>query len=474
MLPNRLSMPPADDRATWENNAASGSKAPSPPPRHSYFRTCQALFSLGSLAFLFGAAVVYFNLPLSTFLKRAFGGGVAWYEQSQAPSAPGVKAPPLKVGNINQPGRACDGFTLCMYGGDSRAVLINMRGEVVHRWHVPFSTLWPDPPHLYGPVQDSAVYFNDGHVYPNGDLVVVIEGPVDLRNSSNGYGLAKIDKDSHVLWKYPQKCHHDVDVGDDGKIYAIANEVVASVPPGLEDVPTPCMVDVLHVISPQGRTLKEIPLLEALQDSPYAPLLCMLETPKAYPSGMAPGPTAAFVEDPRRRDVLHTNAVKVLSQTQAKSFPMFKAGQLLVSLRHLDTLAVVDPDSGKVVWAERGPWHAQHDPSFLDNGHLLLFDNQGSPRGSRVLEFDLVTQAFPWSYPGDRDRTFFSRIRGMSQRLPNGNTLIVNSDAGEVFEVTSTQEVVWSCSCGRVELNRARRYLPEQLPFVKGAQHGLP
>lgn len=62
----------------------------------------------------------------------------------------------------------------------------------------------------------------------------------------------------------------------------------------------------------------------------------------------------------------------------------------------------------------------------------------------------------------------------MSQRLPNGNTLIVNSDGSEVFEVTSDREVVWSCSCGRVELNRARRYTPDQLPYLKGDQRARP
>jgi hypothetical protein len=176
----------------------------------------------------------------------------------------------------------------------------------------------------------------------------------------------------------------------------------------------------------------------------------------------------------RRRDVFHTNAVKVLSRALAPKFPLFKAGQLLVSPRHLDALAVLDPDSGKVVWAARGPWHAQHDPSFLDNGHLLLFDNLGSAQRSRVLEYDPQTQAFPWLYPGDSGTPFFSRIRGACQRLPNGNTLIVNSEAGEVFEVTAGREVVWSCSCGHVELNRARRYTPEQLPFLKGDQRARP
>jgi hypothetical protein len=231
----------------------------------------------------------------------------------------------------------------------------------------------------------------------------------------------------------------------------------------------------VDVISPEGKRLKRVPVLEAFRDSPYASLFSTLEKPRLF-SDLSPAdsPMPAMQEEMRRRDVLHTNTVKVLTRALAPKFPLFKAGQLLISPRQLDVIAVLDPDSGKVVWAAHGPWHAQHDPSFLDNGHLLLFDNLGSPRGSRVLEYDPQTQAFPWSYPGENGTRFFSRIRGATQRLPNGNTLIVNSDGGEVFEVTPGSEVVWSCSCSPAELNRARRYTPEQLPFLKGDQRARP
>ncbi|HEY7311432.1 MAG TPA: arylsulfotransferase family protein [Gemmataceae bacterium] len=403
-------------------------------------------------------------------MRRAFGGGVTWYEHKQ-PSLPPSEQVALTVGRIDKPDKTCDGFTLLMYGGNSRAVLVNMHGEVVHQWHVPFSNVWAAPPHLRGPINEASVYFNDGHLYPNGDLLVVVEGPINLRNPSNGYGLVKLDKDSRVQWKYAAYCHHDVAVAEDGTIYAIVNEVADKAPPGLEYIPTPYVVDVVEVISPEGKRLKRLPLLEALKDSPYAPLFGVLEGPKVADGSMPPGArNSNFREDASRRDVLHTNAVKVLSHAQASRFPLFKAGQLLISVRHLNALVVLDPASGKVVWATQGPWRAQHDPSFLDNGHLLLFDNLGTARGSRVLEFDPSTQAFPWSYPGANGKPFLSRIRGMCQRLPNDNTLIVNSDGGEVFEVTRDQEVVWSCSCGRVELNRARRYVPEQLSFLKGDQ----
>jgi hypothetical protein len=464
-----------DGTVNKEDIAAAGGKAPSPPARRNFLLGSLRILGVASLAYLLGAAVIFFDLPSSSFLRRAFVGGMSWYEQKQASHSPDEHPPPLTVGKIDQPDKTCDGFTLCMYGAGSRAVLINMHGEKVHEWHVPFSQLWPDPPHLKGLINDAVVYYNDGHIYPNGDLLVVIEGPTDARNPSNGYGLAKLDKDSHVLWKVAANCHHDVDVALDGTIYAITNEIVDRLPKGLEYIPTPCMVDLVEVISTDGKRLMKISLLDALQDSPYAALFCMLERPTTLGATAPPGATMApFLDDARRRDVLHTNAVKVLSPAIAEKFPMFKGGDILVSLRHLDALAVLEPDSGKVVWATRGPWHAQHDPSFLDNGHLLLFDNLGSPRGSRVLEFDPKTQAFPWSYPGENGTPFLSRIRGMSQRLPNGNTLIVNSDGGEVFEVTPGREVVWSCSCGHVELNRARRYTPEQLPFLKGDPRARP
>ena len=38
---------------------------------------------------------------------------------------------------------------------------------------------------------------------------------------------------------------------------------------------------------------------------------------------------------------------------------------------------------------------------------------------------------------------FFSRTCGSNQRLPNGNTLITETDYGRVFEVTRDNEIVW-------------------------------
>ncbi len=426
-----------------------------------------SVLGLVSLSYLLGAAAIFFELPSASFLRRAFVGGVALYERKGNQSPTDEQFSPPTVGQLDTSGKACYGYTLCMYGGGLRAVLVNMRGDVVHEWRLPFSQLWSAPPHVRGRIEDGSVYFNDAYIYPNGDFLAVMEGPINLQNISPGYGLVKLDKDSHVLWKYAEKCHHDVDVAEDGTIYALVNAVVEQVPPALAYVPTPCMVDYVDVLSPEGQLKKRIPLLEAFLDSPFAALFGKLERAGTPRAAASPGARMTFyMDDVHRRDVLHTNAVKVLSRKLAPKFPLFKAGQILISARHLDAIAVLDPESGKIVWAAHGPWSAQHDPSFLDNGHLLLFDNLFSQRGSRVLEYDPRTQAFPWVYPGDKGKAFLSEIRGMCQRLPNGNTLIVNSQAGEGFEVTPDREVVWTCSFNYAELYRVRRYTPEQLPFL--------
>jgi hypothetical protein len=357
--------------------------------------------------------------------------------------------------------------------------LVNMRREVVHEWSVSFSDIWPGAAHIEGPVLDELVCIFGCHLYPNGDLLVVFHG---LQQQANGYGLARLDRDSHVVWKYAGRVHHDVDVGEDGTVYAIEHRMVETMPAGLQAIPTPTLIERLVVLSPEGKLRKKVPILEAFRDSPYATLLDPLKGSgrRSPRSGTLAG--RGFDDVSLKADVLHMNCVQVLTRKLAPRFPRFKAGQVLISLRHLDAIAVLDVDRGTVVWAARGPWQAQHDAQFLDNGHLLLFDNRGLPRSSRVLEYDPDTQAFPWVYSGENRGPFYSSERGMCQRLPNGNTLVVNSEGGEMLEVTRDKEVVWSFLTpedgsspgGRRFITAARRYGPNYLSFLKEGVRARP
>ncbi|HUG52731.1 MAG TPA: arylsulfotransferase family protein [Vicinamibacteria bacterium] len=111
---------------------------------------------------------------------------------------------------------------------------------------------------------------------------------------------------------------------------------------------------------------------------------------------------------------------------------------------------MVDPREEKVLWTLDGLWRRQHDATLLPGGRLLVFDNlhdrtPGSER-SRVVEVDPATQQVRWRYPPEpRDpaRPLLRTVAGMARRLPNGNTLIVESTEGRALEVTPGHETVW-------------------------------
>src|SRR5262249_53557176 len=163
------------------------------------------------------------------------------------------------------------------------------------------------------------------------------------------YGLAKFDKNSRVLWSYAANVHHDVDIGEDGTIYALTQQIVHELPDGLDFIPTPCIVDYLVLLSPEGQELKKISILEVLRGSPFPDLRTLLHRSARHES--SPETSVPYtLPDWRKGDILHTNFVKVLSRKLAPMFPQFKAGQVLLSFRQLDIVAVLDIPSRSLVW----------------------------------------------------------------------------------------------------------------------------
>jgi hypothetical protein len=121
----------------------------------------------------------------------------------------------------------------------------------------------------------------------------------------------------------------------------------------------------------------------------------------------------------------------------------FSKGNVLISVLQMDLIGVVDMKAESMVWALSGMWSRQHQPTVLRNGHVLIFDNIGLRNRSRVLEFDPLTQEVFWEYRGGPEKPFFSEACGSVARLPNGNTLITESNGGRAFEVTPEKQIVW-------------------------------
>jgi hypothetical protein len=60
-----------------------------------------------------------------------------------------------------------------------------------------------------------------------------------------------------------------------------------------------------------------------------------------------------------------------------------------------------------------------------------------------VIEFNPATEEIVWSYGGTADQPLDSAIRSSQERLPNGNTLITESNAGRIVEVTPDGRIAW-------------------------------
>jgi hypothetical protein len=442
-----------------------------PFPRAGRVLACLSILGLVSLGYLAGAAAMYFQLPSADFLDKAFTGARAWHEQGRAQNPPAAPSGAQPDASVDQPAKTYDGFTLYTSTLGTRATLMDMRGKEVHHWELPFSKAFPRTPHIKKPVHDGQIHWFRCHLYPNGDLLAVYHADGD---TPYGYGLAKLDKDSRLLWAYPGRVHHDVDVGEDGTIYTLSQQLIGTSVPG-RLLPTPYIEDFLVMLSPQGQELQTMAISEAFRDTPYLTSLNSVTKCSNIP-----------VPGQKQGDFLHANSVRVLSPARAAKFRPFKPNQVLVSLRDLDALVVLDPPTRSVAWSLQGIWRIQHDADFLDNGNILLFDNFGSIKGgSRVLELDPRTQAIAWSYTNENATPFSAYMRGAAQRLPNGNTLIVDPDHGRLFEVAPSKEIVWEYMCplpavphgkriARHAVTSARRYGPKELTFLHGVAQPRP
>jgi len=390
------------------------------------------LAALLVLAFLAGALATVSGVSPGPQIARAYQGGMALYTKlTQYQDVYGgdlwyPERRPDRGVTIYEPGKAQDGLTLYISGSEPAVFLIDMEGSVVHEWRRPFSTFWQaGMGGVTNPQPDEFVYTRSARVFPNGDLVAVYEGNGD---TPYGYGVVKLDRDSEVIWNYTGRAHHDLDIAPDGKIYVLVHEIVDEPIEGFRMLAPPRLDEFLVILSPEGEELKKIPLLQSIADSDYRQLLYMV--------------ASYAVADP-----LHGNTVEYIDREAAANFAFGAEGQVLLSFRELHAIAVVDPETEETVWATRGPWIGQHDPDILPNGNILMFDNFGNHAGpegiSRVIEFDPVTMEIVWQYAGTAENPLDSQIRADQQRLPNGNTLITESNGGRVVEVTREGEIVW-------------------------------
>lgn len=303
--------------------------------------------------------------------------------------------------------------------------LLGRDGQILHSWRI--------GPEVLSVVRDKRpplgfeeLYLHGSEVLPGGDVIVNLEYR----------GTVRLDACARIRWYLGGGGHHSVTRSANGTFWIPGVSDKPSIespghPDGLPGLDHPVYHDYLRRVSADGEVLQRIHVLDLLYRNRLERHILKRR-------------------DPGSPDVTHLNDVEALSPGMADAYPLFEANDLLVSLRNLDLVFVVDPDTEKIKWHASHPFLQQHDPDFVGDGWIGVFDNSrdGTPRGdvlggSRIIALQPHTSSRKVLFPTRHSGPFFTGIGGKWQQLDNGNLLLVEFDAGRAVEVTPDGRTVW-------------------------------
>jgi hypothetical protein len=286
------------------------------------------------------------------------------------------------------------------------AWLYDDEGNLLHTWPIDYYSLDPDgpsnnsdTPHAFKVLADRSILVG----FDSGDI------------------LARLDPDGNAIWVKEGIFHHSLEEADDGSFWAWRGPGTAY---GHHNY-------LVNLDPATGSTLKEISLVDDIIKNNDATASIVFNTRRSFHfQNFEKTPP-----DKRDSDRYHPNDIEALSSGLADRFPEFNAGDLLLSFRTLNLIAVLDPGSYELKWWSHGPWRYQHDPDFTDDGKISVYNNNSSFGRSEIVKIDPTTMELSNELL-DGEVCFYSYAMGKHQYLPNGNVLIVVSGEGRVIVVT--------------------------------------
>jgi hypothetical protein len=322
----------------------------------------------------------------------------------------------------HDPERVEPGLNLLTSGHGPVALLMDMKGEVLHEWRAEFDRVFPEHPGRERAMEPHRNFWRDAVLFPNGDIVAIWEL----------FGLFKLDRDSRVLWAVAEHVHHDLQITEAGEIAHL--QAKRRMIPGIPE--KPAIEDYIVVRDERGRELRRLAMSDALRNADW---LGMRRAFWARALDRDYGLKGKGLFDP-----FHTNSLRLLSALEAARLGgPFRAGDALVSLAMLDTIALLDMETGTTRWWQQGPFGMQHQPQPTPDGGIILFNNFLTAERSSVVTLDPKTRRVIREYTGPEAEPLYSRRSGRVQVLSNGNVLIVETDGGRALEVTPADELVW-------------------------------
>ena len=294
------------------------------------------------------------------------------------------------------------------------AWLYDNQGDLRHTWPIDYYALDPDGPSNGGDTPHPFYLLEDGSIIVGWDA---------------GDVMARLDECGEPMWTKDGVFHHSLSRAEDGSFWTWRGDQTAY-----------GHYNYMENFNPDtGQKIQEIALVEDV--------IARMGSSSAVFGVRPDHPFERMERDPDdmksflTRDIFHPNDVDVLYSEFAPLFPMFEAGDLLLSFRTLNLVAVIDPDDRRIKWWSHGPWIGQHDPDFTADGKISVFNNNTGKGRSEIIKMDPMTKEFSNDL-FDGEVSFSTAYKGKHQYLPNGNIIIVVPGEGRVLEVTSEGDKV--------------------------------
>jgi hypothetical protein len=362
------------------------------------------------MAFLYGLAVgVHGVFPYSTLRKVRTIAKSLILDKRIVPEGLFRKAPKdaarkrIKIYDREQ---MQAGFYIFLVWDDSlgkyAAWLCDEHEDFHHTWPIDYYSMDPDgplngsdTPHAFRIMADGSMILN----YDYGDI------------------MARLDPCGKPIWTKKGVFHHSLDEAEDGSFWTWRG-------PGTACGHHNYLVNFDPVT---GTTIKEVSLVDDIIKGEGTASI-VFGTRRDYNF-------LHFEKTPdneKEVDLFHPNDIEVLFSDLAEKFPEFSAGDLLLSFKNINLVAVMDPVSYQLKWWSNGPWRYQHDPDFTDDGKISVYNNNRDRARSEIIKIDPSTMELSNELLNGEGR-FYSHSMGQHQYLPNGNVLIVVPQEGRVL-----------------------------------------
>jgi len=340
--------------------------------------------------------------------------------------------------------------------------LVDGAGVPVHRWES-------------GWLPGMAAYLGD-----DGTLIRAGRGGAGLNpqlGSLPGAGgvIEQFDWDGDVQWSWTVSdsahlAHHDVHQLPNGNVLLLVWEVVAAdeaIALGRDPETAPeagLVSDAIWELDPSsGEIVWRWSALDHLvQDQQAA-------APEFAEPRDRPGRVDLNAGDPSATDWLHFNGLDHDPVTDRIAVSVHGLGEVWVLDHAISTEEAAGPAGDLLFrWGNPEAWgglggrelYGHHDPTWLDSGRLLIFDNgRDRPGGeySRLVELELPldqgalrppaaeepppSPAWTWTAPEPTD--LVALFMSGAQRLPNGDTLLTDGPGGRLLQITSDGDILW-------------------------------